>query len=470
MTIQFDASKATMFRNVDFGNENAIANLDGKDGVKANGRYTLFGRFSRTDVQRADNNAVRTALLKALGQAFGLSGMTTEGGTVKFSREFMGRLEQILGSKVFKRGDFEVGADGVVRSGKPLTQRRITAILAKATMACKTNFDLDIYRAKLDVMKKELGLAGLEGDALKAKLRSGMGLHAIVLADRGLDFLKNKLFLAHTIVDPKTDQPKTVYGPKDEPEDHSFIRVNPEYAFHAETGMSLKGLSMYQVRTGDKGLYEPFSKPKRDQVIQKDLPGQVFHLNWSGSKGLTFEDLEKDKRYLYNTTQLVVQKMVDLYFECKKAGKLGAFMSFLDNQLEGCMEEKGSRLNKFEEQHFGRQDVEEGQMSTAQIAELERIADAPVGAPVDKQIYGVIEELQKIDPKYKELDKWEDFAKPVQDKLLGKNATIMIFTFDEKRDQYKFEPLLDNKGQPVVRPLTKEDLDQMGPACLHNTL
>ena len=130
MTIQFDASKATMFRNVDFGNENAIANLDGKDGVKANGRFTLFGKFSRTDEQRADNNAVRTALLKALGQAFGLSGMTTEGGTVKFSRDFMGRLEQILGSKVFKRGDFEVGADGVVKSGKPLTQRRITALFA----------------------------------------------------------------------------------------------------------------------------------------------------------------------------------------------------------------------------------------------------------------------------------------------------------------------------------------------------
>ena len=261
-----------------------------------------------------------------------------------------------------------------------------------------------------------------------------------------------------------------MYGPRNESTDNSFIRVNPFYVDYAESGLSTKGMSMYEVRTEDEGMFEPFTKPKRDQVIQKHLPGQVFHLNWSGSKGLTFEDLEKDKRYLYNTTQLVVQKMVDLYFECKKAGKLGAFMSFLDNQLEGCMEEKGSRLNKFEEQHFGRQDVEEGQMSTAQIAELERIADAPVGAPVDKQIYGVIEELQKIDPKYKELDKWEDFAKPVQDKLLGKNATIMIFTFDEKRDQYKFEPLLDNKGQPVVRPLTKEDLDQMGPACLHNTL
>ena len=470
MAIQFDASKATMFRGVDFGNENAIANLNGKGGVKANGRYSLFGKFSRTDDQRADNNAVRSALLKALGQAFGLSGMSEEDGTLKFSQDFMARLEQILGSKVFKRGDFEVGADGLVRSGKPLTQRRITAILTKATMAYKTNFDLDIYRAKLDVMKKELGLAGLEGNALKAKISAGTGLRAIMLADKGLNFLQTQLFLGHTIINPKTDEPKTVYGPKNESTDRSFIRVNPDYAFYVETGMSTKGMSMYQVRTEDNGLYEPFTKPKRDQVIQKHLPGQVFHLNWSGSKGLTYEDLEKDKRYLYNTTQLVVQKMVDLYFECKKTGKLGAFMSFLENDWDGCMEERGSRLNKFEERHFGRQDVEEEQMSTAQIAELERIADAPVGSPVDKQIYGVIEELQKNDPKYKELDNWEDFAKPVKDKLVGQNATIMTFTFDEKRNQYKFEPLLDKHGQPVVRPLTKEDIDQMGPACLYNTL
>ena len=129
MAIQFDTSKATMFRNVNFGNENAIANLDGKGGLKANGQYTLFGKFSRTDVQRADNNAVRTALLKSLGEAFGLSGMTAEGGVVRFSKGFMDRLEQILGRKVLKRGDFDIGADGIVKSGKPLTQRRITAIV-----------------------------------------------------------------------------------------------------------------------------------------------------------------------------------------------------------------------------------------------------------------------------------------------------------------------------------------------------
>lgn len=470
MAIQFDTSKATMFRNVNFGNENAIANLDGKGGLKANGQYSLFGKFSRTDVQRADNNAIRTALLKSLGEAFGLSGMTAEGGVVRFSKGFMDRLEQILGRKVLKRGDFDIGADGIVKSGKPLTQRRITAIITKATMAYKTTFDMDVYREKLDVIKKELGLTGLQGDALKAKLSDGNGLYMIMLADRGLDFLQNQLFLEHTIVDPKNNQPKTVYGPKNESRDRSFIRVNPDYVDCARYGMSTEGISMYQVRTEDNGGYKPFDKVARDKVVQKHLPGQVFHLNWSGSKGLTYEDLEKDKRYLFNTTQLVVQKMVDLYFESKNAGKLNKFMSFLEHGMSGCMEEKGNRLTKFEEENFGRENVEGEQLSTAEIAELERIADAPVGAPVDKQIYGVIEELQKNDAKYKDLDEWKDFAGPIKEKLIGKMATIMSFTKDEARNQYKFEPLLNKQGQPVVRKLTAEDIDRMGPACLYNTL
>ena len=269
---------------------------------------------------------------------------------------------------------------------------------------------------------------------------------------------------------PKNNQPKTVYGPKNEPKDRSFIRVNPEHVDCAGSGMSTEDISMYQVRTEDNGRYKPFDKVIRDEVVQKHLPGQVFHLNWSGSKGLTYEDLEKDKRYLFNTTQLVVQKMVDLYFECKNAGKLNTFMSFLENGLSGCMEEKGNRLTKFEEEHFGRENAEGEQMSKAEIAELERIADAPVGAPVDKQIYGVIEELQKNDAKYKDLDEWKDFAGPIKEKLLGKMATIMSFTKDEARNQYKFEPLLNKQGQPVVRKLTEEDIDRMGPACLYNTL
>ena len=471
MAIQFDASKATMFRNVNFGNENAIANLNDNGGLKAHGVRTLFCKFSRTDMQKAENNAVRTALLKALGQGFGIAGMHEEGGQVTFSQDFMARLEKILGSKVFKRGDFEVGDDGLVRSGKPLTQRRITSILTKATMAYRTNFDPEIYRTKLNIIKNELGLTGLEGDALNAKLNKNTYLNAFVLADRGLDFLQNQLFLEHKIVNPKTKELKTVYGPNNSQWDRSFMRVNPDYEDRKNNNVCTNDMDMYEIRIGDSKIYEPFTKPKRDAEIQKFMPGVVFHLeNSEGHKHLTAADLEKDKKYLYNTTQLVVQKVVDLYFECKASGKLAAFKSLLTSGFGGCMEQKGKNLNGFEEANFKQDNIEEAKLDKAEIAELNRIADAPVGSPADKQIYSVIEELQTTDEKYKEMEDWKDFSGPVKERLLGKPAKIMTFTMDETRNQYKFEPLLDNRGNPVFRNLTEEDIDKMGPACLYNTL
>lgn len=42
----------------------------------------------------------------------------------------MDKLEKLLG-KELKRGDFGIGSDGTVTSGKPLTARRIRAIINK---------------------------------------------------------------------------------------------------------------------------------------------------------------------------------------------------------------------------------------------------------------------------------------------------------------------------------------------------
>ena len=39
---------------------------------------------------------------------------------------------------------------------------------------------------------------------------------------------------------------------------------------------------------------------------------------------------------------------------------------------------------------------------------------------------------------------------------------------DESRDQYRFEPVLDSKGNPVYCQLTFDEIDRIGKACLHN--
>ena len=70
---------------------------------------------------------MRTELLKALANAFGIKdGIAVANGKTTFTDKFMSRLEEILGPE-FKRGDFGI-KDGVVDSGKPLTQRRILEV------------------------------------------------------------------------------------------------------------------------------------------------------------------------------------------------------------------------------------------------------------------------------------------------------------------------------------------------------
>ena len=83
------------FRGASSWNEDAVANLSG-GGIASHGLYEgrLKAAFSKRgqDVKAA-NNAVRTALLTALGNAFGLE--QTMGGGDRFSNEFMSRLLQL---------------------------------------------------------------------------------------------------------------------------------------------------------------------------------------------------------------------------------------------------------------------------------------------------------------------------------------------------------------------------------------
>ena len=74
MAIQFDPNALSAFSNVNFGRDDAIANLsDDKKGLVHNGDRG-FGVFAklRSNETQTKNNAVRTELLKALGKAFDL--------------------------------------------------------------------------------------------------------------------------------------------------------------------------------------------------------------------------------------------------------------------------------------------------------------------------------------------------------------------------------------------------------------
>ncbi len=96
MAVAFNPGALDIFREAQLPNENSIANLDGRGGIKANGKLGSFlWKPFRSDATRSNNNAVRTELLKSLGQAFSLSGVSEASGKVMFSKDFMTSLEKL---------------------------------------------------------------------------------------------------------------------------------------------------------------------------------------------------------------------------------------------------------------------------------------------------------------------------------------------------------------------------------------
>ncbi|MBR5998268.1 MAG: hypothetical protein IK027_04100 [Deltaproteobacteria bacterium] len=473
MPIDFNPQALDMFRNAQLANENSVANLDGKGGIKTNGTFhsgNIFRTIGRSGDERRANNEVRTALLKSLGNAFGLSGMSEADGKVTFSREFMESLEKILGRDVLKSDDFKLNADGSVTSGRPLTQRRITAILDKATIIGKSDFDVDVYREKLDAIKKELGIAGLSEKDLKKAIEKQPGLEMFVHAEKALDLLKNGLFMARQVPGDFPGETKIIYGPKGIPEDHSIIRNDPAYQFNRECGDDTTGMNKFQFRDPATGEYKELAGTAdfSNKVLWHALGGEFIHLERASFREKESDDIEPLKKYISQTVQLFAQKMVDVYFDAKEAGKLPEFLEHL-KEPGACMEEKGLQLANFQARIAPK--VEGQAPSRAEAAELERIANIAAGenAPPPKSedlLYGVIDALNQSDAKFNNSEDWNDFSALAREKLIGKTAQI-VTPKEGKNGIYSFEPVMKD-GKPVIRPLTAEDIDTIGRACLHN--
>ena len=104
-------------------------------------------------------------LLKSLGNAFGLSGVSEQNGKVTFSGEFMNKLQKLIGP-AFKAKDFGIPANGgAVSSGKPLTARRVSEIMNRVRVYSGANvdFDVNLYKQKPDNAREELGLKKFDG-------------------------------------------------------------------------------------------------------------------------------------------------------------------------------------------------------------------------------------------------------------------------------------------------------------------
>lgn len=203
MANSFLSAALDHFRNIPYvTNKETGIIVKGSDGKPMqSGEYTgPLSALTRSKEAKAENNEARTMLLQSLGNAFGLKGMTTQNNQITFSPEFMNKLEHLLG-KDFKREDFGIDKNGVVASGKPLTHRRITAILQQAEIAGKQsidpNFKLDKYERNIHNALKKMGFE--EGSS--KKLKEEQPVLAAVL--NCIDVLKNVEKAGVPLIDAK---------------------------------------------------------------------------------------------------------------------------------------------------------------------------------------------------------------------------------------------------------------------------
>ena len=412
--MQFNITALDGFRKANLQGEKAIANVgENNTIIQKNSYHGGIGRIFRKSATEAANNAARTELLKSLGNAFGLEGMSeNKNGVTTFSKGFMTRLEQLLG-KDFKRGDFEIGPDGTVSSGKPLTQRRIAAIINRAEIAAGIKFDAKAYKAKLALVNAEV--AKLPDGYQKDKLTSYFAHVAkcIDFLDKDLD----KMIIKNEDWRPgfEDDIPLCFFkNPKTGKMSDMMVRA-PLVNYLSEN-IGLFHFEQY------KNIPQKLNSP---------------------------EDLKANMDYVRNTTKLYVQEAIDLFLDAKGAGKLPELTKLICKEPGACMDAKASQPGAFR--------VDLGLLAPdVNMDEIDLVADHGPDTKLDKCIY---EEIRVANAQTKGAKGWADLAKAVKKELVGQIRPIM--TLDEHN---KIVPLMKD-GQQVVRAVTAADIDKIGPVC-----
>jgi hypothetical protein len=432
--MSFDVSALNSFRNVNLGGDNAIANLgEGDKVVKKNDYHGGIGRIFRSGSTKAANNAVRAELLRSLGKAFGLEGVSERDGKLHFSADFMTKLESILGRDVLKSGDFKIGADGSVTSGKPLTQRRISAILNKAIVESRGQYDAGVYRDKLAAIKTSIAALpksqSHDREVATAHFRAVEALMDFMERDLGTLFDENFAY------EPKKPQ---------EGKNFPYVMLSKLDGRHEEVPLTSIGMVT--------------------DYVQKTT-GQLFHINENiigKGSGARLEDLKDPPKeiaaYLKRAITEFVMASIDTYLDAGKAGKSKDFFDLMSRSWP-CIEGKTTGITEFRLMNLPIDDV--GPAATHND-------DQPLNQCIGREIAALVQKGNKA-------DSWQDVAADVKKNLVGTIRPIDVPVkvpngTGEDDYEWKFEPLLDNEGKPVVRAITEADIDRLGEACMETIL
>jgi hypothetical protein len=299
MAILFNPQALNAFAKFNVGNNNAIANL-GEGGNLVQKDALGFMRI-RLPSTKERNNAVRTELLKALGNAFSIDGVTERDGKTRFSAQFMNRLEEILGPEVFKREDFGLEG-GEVASGKPLTQRRITAIVKAACAKSESGYDATAYSAKADAIAD--AFKGRDPNALSTRTAQ----RYVDAMKRTIDWLENDLegFDAAVPGIGNLEKVKTFVYKRT----RLFIYPDDIRSFLAQVEAA-------------KRQDRPENEDEQNQIINID--------NLPKNDEATEERRANIKTYIIDRLQTMVKESIDICLKAIAAGKADEVMEIVNN-------------------------------------------------------------------------------------------------------------------------------------------
>ena len=510
-----------MFRTATSWTADSMANLDGGNAIKNVGEYQ--GRISaigRSGTIKAANNTIRTELLKALATAFNIEVKTDSDGKASFTRAFLRDLERRLGAE-FKRDDFKLDGRGYVNSGRPLTARRIKAIINRVSVAAakmategwsdgvgstgllstgradamvrQSDMDSDSEVGEISTSAGKAGKAGKTGKAGGAgesgPVKTKFGLRKEIYNPffAKLDVIKGKIGKAPEHVqkfyariekslDYLANQLDTDRLSKNAP-DKSALRNDQVYEFNVlELGEEYRdGMNKFECYDPKLGKYIPMKNTDEfnKNILWHAIGGGFIHLERATRTNEYKEkvmfrpdeapDIQPLRKYIADTLRLLVSKSIGLYFASEEAGKLDLFFEHL-KEPGACIEDQGLHLVEFEAKHLTKADAVPDEDARA----LNLIADGKAPDLPENTVNQFMDVLIDLEGKeFCTADKgWnKELADAVKAELRGKKCVMQDFDAPHKLGT-KVPDILGENGFPVVKVLTDELIDELGPKVL----
>ena len=319
----------------------------------------------------------------------------------------------------------------------------------------KTKFGLrkEIYNplfAKLDVINGKL--RGAPEHVQKFYARIG----------KSLDYLANQL----------DTERESEFAP-----DKSALRNDQAYEFEVfELGGEFKpGMNKFECYDPKLGKHVPMKSTHEfnTNILSPAIGGGFIHLERAtrideDGKKVTFRpdeapDIQPLRKYIADTLRLLISKSIDLFFASEKAGELDAFFTHLRSP-GACIEDQGLHLVQFEAEHLTKSNA----VSAEDARRLELIADGKAPDLPENSVNQFMEALSDFEGEewFSKDAGWnQKLADAVKAELRGKKCVMQDFNAPHKLGE-KVPDLVGESGLPVVKELTDELIDELGPKIL----